>query len=280
MAETSGKKSRHKKNLSEWILNYDKNAYCDSKIRDEDREILIESYNECSDLRKSFHESLNNLVNNLGFPSMKNIHRRLKSSSNFFGNKEFNLMKNNSSSKLYLKKYNIIDGKQKQKHKKKIITSIRTKLLPKDILYNDDEGDSNDIYVNKKEINEINKKELEFINEMIYDIEEKKKIFSKEVIESENEDSEEKNKLENNKKKRKNSNESINDNRKYNIKRKEKELSNEQHSLDKESKNMKNCNEKEHNYPLYNKIYLKDDIDRQNEKDLTENLTNKYNYLS
>ena len=43
---------------------------------------------------------------------------------------------------------------------------------------------------------------------------------------------------------------------------------------------MKNCNEKEHNYPLYNKIYLKDDIDRQNEKDLTENWTNKYNYLS
>ena len=73
MTESSEKKVKIKNKLSEWILDYDKNAYCDSKIDDETREILIDSFNECSDLRKSFHDSLNNFFNNLGFSSSMKI---------------------------------------------------------------------------------------------------------------------------------------------------------------------------------------------------------------
>ena len=68
----SSKNNRDQKTrLSEWILDYDKNAYCDNKINNESREVLIDSFNECSDLRKSFHDSLQNFFNNFGFSAKK-----------------------------------------------------------------------------------------------------------------------------------------------------------------------------------------------------------------
>ena len=65
--------SRQKEKLSSWILDYDKNAYCDPKINEESRELLVDSFNECSDLRKSFHNSLNQFFSNLHFFSSINL---------------------------------------------------------------------------------------------------------------------------------------------------------------------------------------------------------------
>ena len=216
MTESSEKKVKIKNKLSEWILDYDKNAYCDSKIDDETREILIDSFNECSDLRKSFHDSLNNFFNNLGFSSsMKNIHKFDNSfgSSDFFiqekrktfGNiGDFGLIKNNSVSKFgFTKKKKI---KKKVKNDIKPITSIRKKMLTREEL-DDEEEEEEEEYINKKKKEKIEKDkyELDIINKMVYgDIEKKdynedQRIEIKEEILEENEESEEKRTIEKNK---------------------------------------------------------------------------------
>ena len=219
MKKNEEKEKKKKLNkLSEWILDYDKNAYCDPKISNEDREILIESFNECSDLRKSFHDSLQNLFDNLGFSaSMRNIHKMkssFNSSENIFGQQrktfgypgDFGLIKNNSISKFGMKKGKKINLNQNQiKDHAKPITSIRKRMLPIDKFYEDNEEEEDDeIKKMKKEKSERDKTELEIINKMVYgDIikegkygHEKVDILSEEVKESENEDIEAKKSIE------------------------------------------------------------------------------------
>ena len=119
MKEYPKEREKDKNKLSEWILDYDKNAYCDSKINNDTRDLLIDSFNECSDIRKSFHDSLQNFFNNLGFSaSMRNIHKYENSFTSFdnilhekrktFGyTEDFGLKKNNSVSKFGKKKKKI-----------------------------------------------------------------------------------------------------------------------------------------------------------------------------
>ena len=193
----SSKNNRDQKTrLSEWILDYDKNAYCDNKINNESREVLIDSFNECSDLRKSFHDSLQNFFNNFGFSaSMRNIHNLDNSFTSFdnaFQEKrktfgyigDFGLVKNNSYTKLGKKKKKIFN------EMKKPITSIRKKMLPKGGF--DDDDDFEEEENKKREKMEKDKNDLDIINQMVYGDIGQKEIFNEEIIESENEDSEEK----------------------------------------------------------------------------------------
>ena len=215
----NGQKEREKNlnKLSEWILDYDKNAYCSPKIRKENRQVLIDSFNECSDLRKSFHDSLQNFFNNLGFSaSMRNIHKfdnSFTSSDNIFSEKrktfgypgDFGLIKNNSISKFETKKTKKGNHNQNQnKAHLKPITSIRKKMLPFEKFYDENEEveEDDEIKKKKKEKAEKDKSELDIINKMVYgDIgkeakygHEKVDILTEEVIESENEDSEKRSK--------------------------------------------------------------------------------------
>ena len=217
MTEHPKEREKNLNPLSEWILDYDKHSYCDPKINNESRDLLIESFNECSDLRKSFHDSLQNLFNNFSFSaSMKNIHRfdSFTSFDNLFHEKrktfgyteDFGLFKNNSVSKFGIKKKKMKNLKKgKGKDYNKAITSIRKKMLSRDEFYDNEEDEENeyeyDIY-NKKENEKegVDKNELDIINQMVYgDIgqeeyggEKRRKILTEKVIESENEDSEEK----------------------------------------------------------------------------------------
>ena len=67
-SEDNIKTINKKRNLSKWILSYDKNSYCDSKIKEENRNFLIDSFNDSSEKRKSFHGSLKKLCSSFDFP--------------------------------------------------------------------------------------------------------------------------------------------------------------------------------------------------------------------
>ena len=205
MEESSEKKPKKKKNLSEWILAYDKNAYCDPKIDEDDRELLIDSFNECSDLRKSFHDSLQNLFSHFGFSRTYDPHRLDKSFTatkypkyelrkSYYYDGDLKLFKNNSVSKFDIKKKGFNKKIRNIKPQKKSINSLRKKMFPKGELFEDFHNDK------KKEKTEQELYDLEIINKMIdkkekegnYGGEKKKEILTEKVIESENEDSEEK----------------------------------------------------------------------------------------
>ena len=169
-------RKKDKNELSEWILDYDKNAYCDTKINNDTRDVLIDSFNECSDLRKSFHDSLQNFFNNLGFSaSMKNIHKFDNSFTSFdnilhekrktFGyTEDFGLIKNNSVTKFGGKKSKLINLKQNQmKDHDKPITSIKKKMLQDRKLLDDDEKEE---YDEQKE--EKRRHDIDLINRMVY----------------------------------------------------------------------------------------------------------------
>ena len=154
MLQESEHFSRQKEKLSSWILDYDKNAYCDPKINEDSRELLIDSFNECSDLRKSFHNSLNQFFTNLGFSSMKNIHKYDNSFTYFEFDKHdklhnnlgkdigFSFIKNNSVSKYDSNKGGIINlkkklrdnnkSKNKDKKKKKNVISLKKKIFERE----------------------------------------------------------------------------------------------------------------------------------------------------
>jgi hypothetical protein len=90
MTESLKRKQKHTHNLSDWILDYDKKTYNNLKVKDDSKDILIDSFNECSDLRKSFHENLQNIFTDFGFSSMKNF---------FKHNNSFTLFDNENNSK-------------------------------------------------------------------------------------------------------------------------------------------------------------------------------------
>ena len=136
--------SHQKEKLSSWILDYDKNAYCDPKISHDSRELLVDSFNECSDLRKSFHNSLNEFFSNLGFSSMNHFHKYDNSFTNYekathaqHNNKlgldiGFSFIKDNSEINLGNKK-NTNKKKTKDKGKSKNIISLKKKFLKNEI---------------------------------------------------------------------------------------------------------------------------------------------------
>ena len=168
MTEHPKEREKNLNPLSEWILDYDKHSYCDPKINNESRDLLIESFNECSDLRKSFHDSLQNLFNNFSFSaSMKNIHRfdSFTSFDNLFHEKrktfgyteDFGLFKNNSVSKFGIKNNKIYslnknEDNQQNINQAKAITSIRKKVVTKEDLneYENDYYDRNGNIQEKK----------------------------------------------------------------------------------------------------------------------------------
>ena len=158
--------SHQKKKLSSWILDYDKNAYCDPKIPNDSRELLVDSFNECSDLRKSFHNSLNEFFSNLGFSSMNPFHKYDNSFTNFEKatheiHKDnlrmdigFSLIKDNSELNLKNKKKIKDKGKNVISLKKKILKKDIENFINNDVIESDDEdSDEKKIDKNKKENN-------------------------------------------------------------------------------------------------------------------------------
>ena len=202
MEDPSDNKPKKRKNLSQWILAYDKNAYCDSKIEEEDRDLLIDSFNECSDIRKSFHDSLKNLFSNFGFSCMQDSIQFENSFNStkypkfalrkaYYYDGDLKLFKNNSVSKFHIKKKT---KQQNNKNKKKTINTLRKKMFPKGEEFEDFQKD------NKKVKTEQDLQEIDIINKMIfenkgkeenYNADKRKEILTEKVIESENEDTEE-----------------------------------------------------------------------------------------
>ena len=150
--------SRQKKKLSSWILNYDKNAYCDNKISENNRDLLIDSFNECSEIRKSFHQELNQFFTRFGFSSMNNIHKydkyftyydpdKYDKNNNSLGNDfSFCLNRYSSMPKIDIERGGIINLKKKlrdnnksrnksksnkknKKNKNKFVISLKKKIL-------------------------------------------------------------------------------------------------------------------------------------------------------
>ena len=183
--------SRQKEKLSAWILDYDKNAYCAPKISEQNREVLVDSFNECSDLRKSFHNSLNQFFTNLGFSSMKNIHKFDNSftyyelanhdrhNKNLGEDLGFSFIKNNSMSKLDRNRGGIIDlgkklrdnNKSKSKHKNKNVyknknvISLRKKILKGELENSKENSDDEEYGYYKDENEKAIESEKGFINE-------------------------------------------------------------------------------------------------------------------
>ena len=178
---------RQKEKLSSWILDYDKNAYCDPIITDESRDLLIDSFNECSDLRRSFHNSLNEFFCNLGFSSMENIHKYGNSSFSKYdlpmhpgvrsmGCKgEFLMNKNNSYGQIGNKRNKMIKNKiKKGKNKNKKMISLKKRVFMEEIGNYDDEDDGVKGFKYINQDNDINN------------------IYEEKIMESNDEDSEHK----------------------------------------------------------------------------------------
>ena len=164
MLQNSEHLSHQKKKLSSWILDYDKNAYCDPKIPNDSRELLVDSFNECSDLRKSFHNSLNEFFSNLGFSSMKPFHKYDNSFTNYekatHEQHKDNLRMDigfsliNDNSEVNLKK------NKKVKDKNKNVISLKKKIFKNEIenFKNNDVIESDDEYSDEKKNDKIIKK--------------------------------------------------------------------------------------------------------------------------
>ena len=157
MTEVLKRKLKHKRSLSDVILDYDKKTYNELKEKDESKDILINSFNECSDLRRSLHDNIKNIFTDLGFSSMKDIqgndhpfstlnYPNDEKNKNYCYNGEITIVKNNSVSKFGIKNNKIINLNKNQKQIKmqnKPITTIREKILQKEKLedFNIDENE-------------------------------------------------------------------------------------------------------------------------------------------
>ena len=56
MQDYSKRKQEHKRNLSDWITVYDKTNY-NNLEKDDENDILIDNYKECSNLSKNIHNN-------------------------------------------------------------------------------------------------------------------------------------------------------------------------------------------------------------------------------
>ena len=200
MEDSLKRKQKHKRNLSDWILDHDKNTYADINIKNESKNILIDSFNECSDLRRSFHDNLRTIFTDMGFSSMKNIHENgnnltLDLSSNdkntkYCYNGEITVIKNNSVSKFGIKNNKIYslnknEDIQQNKPQTKVITSLRKDDFNK--YENDYYGKYGDIQENKYEIKMVKQYMDAKKNDRNYDKITRKEIYTKEIINEPNE---------------------------------------------------------------------------------------------
>ena len=208
MEDSLQRKQKHKRNLSDWILDHDKKTYTDINIKNESKNILIDSFNECSDLRRSFHDNLRTIFRDMGFSSMKNIHENgnnltLDFPSNdrntkYCYNGEITVIKNNSVSKFGIKNNKIYslnknDDSQQNMPQTKVISSLRKKVAPKEDFneYENDYYDKNrDIQEKKYEIKMVNKyidTDRDKENDRNYGQITRKEIYTKEIINAPNE---------------------------------------------------------------------------------------------
>ena len=201
-------KIKTKSKISEWILDYDKNTYSDLQKKRDNKDILIDSFNECTDLRNSLHNSLDKIFNNLDFKNMKKIikHDNSFTSLKFPNNEQrkilsyngdYHLMKNNSVSKYDIKKQSLFSESNNyiNPEKKYYITQ-----------HVQNENVDVDTYPNQLETNGQKTYELKMIKKITYNNNNEKdgnyggekriEIFKEKVIESENEDSDEKKNME------------------------------------------------------------------------------------
>ena len=118
---------RHKRNLSDWIEDYDQRSY--SNLKDDDsKDILIDNYNDCSDLRRSFHDSIKNIFEDLSLKKLKNIYKNNNfytinypnndKNKKYFYNGEITLVNNNSVNKYGIKNNKLINMNQNHSQKK------------------------------------------------------------------------------------------------------------------------------------------------------------------
>ena len=200
-------KIKTKSKISEWILDYDKNTYSDLQKKRDNKDILIDSFNECTQLRKSLHNSLDNIFNNLEFKNIKKIikHDNSFTSLKFPNNeqrkilsykRDYHLMKNNSVSKYDIKKQSVFSESNNyiKPERKYFITQ-----------HNQNEDVDVDTNPNQIETNGQKTYELKMIKKITYNNNEKDgnyegekriEIFKKKVIESENEENDEKKNME------------------------------------------------------------------------------------
>ena len=137
------RKQKHKRNLSDWIIDYDQKTYSNLKVKNGSKDILIYSFNECSNLRRSFHDSLRNIFAGFDLWHKNNSHKNNKSltidfpnngkNTKYYCDEEISVIK-----KVYNLNYNK-NQKQIKPQNKVAITSIRKKIFQKD--FDDDRNE-------------------------------------------------------------------------------------------------------------------------------------------
>ena len=144
MLDYSKRKQEHKRNLSDWIIDYDKKNYDNLKNNDENH-ILLDNFKECSNLRKSIHNNIKNI--DLGFSNSKINQKNDNSFSldndindrnkNYYLNEEIEIKKDNISHFGNNNKiFDINDNLNKNQISNKNITiaSLRKKFIPNEII--------------------------------------------------------------------------------------------------------------------------------------------------
>ena len=212
MSELHEKKQNSK--ISELLSNFDKNTY--HKIRkkkNNEKDILIDSFNECSDLRNSLQNSLDNIVDNFDTQYMNHI---LKHDNSFSSlkiptkeqrkiltyNKEMHLTKNNSVSKYDIKTEKVpIDINSQINHENQYYYSQKIQNNMQDMQDIENVNDKNgqkayEYKMYKKIIYNNNNNDNDMGN---YDGEKNIKIIKKQVIHSGNEYNDEINNVNSNK---------------------------------------------------------------------------------
>ena len=176
MDRFSEKKRHDKNNITEWILDCDKN---NTNMDSHRKSILLNSSNDYSELTQNYNTQLKNISINFGFPNTRNSYKYKKSfplnefpifeqRNVFYYDKHFQLFKNKSVSK-YGEKKNSKNKNDSQYSKNttrivspqhKIITSIKKKKY-----LDNNKTEKN----NKTPISEKDFYELEVINQVLLD---------------------------------------------------------------------------------------------------------------
>ena len=114
--ENSTNKRKLKRNLSNWILDFDKKFLESKELKGENKEIIYSIYNKTSELRKNFHNDyLPAIYHNLDGHSSRDFYRyeyffrnigfpHFGLSNNYNYNKEIKLLKTNYSTTNLLSK--------------------------------------------------------------------------------------------------------------------------------------------------------------------------------
>ena len=162
-------KSKIHKEFSDWILKYDKNLLTGPVVDECARDLIIECYNDSSNVRKKFHdEFLVKLWDNISVPSLKKYYDY----NQFFRPNKFeisNLGKNfdyDNSYKLFriaksispqknLEKNNVIIPNEKKVKNEDKNKTIQENIISKNIKnnnenYNENNNENNNYYIRRK----------------------------------------------------------------------------------------------------------------------------------